>query len=182
MKRTRLLFLAGCLALTAPLYGGDNDTWLRNGQWGDPDKAPELWNSPEWVTNLVEKKDFDRRYRFTSRINPFYLRGDFNGDGKTDIAVLIKEIKTGKQGIAVLHYGINNIIVIGAGNALGNGGDDFSWMDLWHVQRKGKVEQGVGEGMPPKLRGEALYIEKSESASALIYWTGRKYQWYQQGD
>jgi len=32
------------------------------------------------------------------------------------------------------------------------------------------------------LKGSALYVEKSEAASAIIYWTGKEYKWYQQGD
>ena len=40
------------------------------------------------------------------RMNPFYLEGDFNGDGALDVAVLIKERGTGKHGIAVVHLRI----------------------------------------------------------------------------
>src|SRR5882724_11586469 len=31
-------------------------------------------------------------------------------------------------------------------------------------------------------RGDALWVAKSESASAFIFWDGRKYVWYQQSD
>jgi hypothetical protein len=55
-------------------------------------------------------------------------------------------------------------------------------MDVWQVYPRGPVEEGVEAGPPPKLRGEALLVEKSESASALIYWNGKRYVWYQQGD
>jgi len=34
----------------------------------------------------------------------------------------------------------------------------------------------------PKLRGDALLVGKSEAASALIYWNGKRYVWLQQGD
>ena len=68
------------------------------------------------------------------------------------------------------------------GRDLGNGGDDFGWMDAWHVYEKGKVEQGASEGKPPKLKGDAIMAIKTESASGLIYWNGKKFDWYQQGD
>jgi hypothetical protein len=30
--------------------------------------------------------------------------------------------------------------------------------------------------------GEAIMAEKSESASGLIYWDGKRWRWYQLGD
>jgi hypothetical protein len=120
------------------------------------------------------------RYALTARLNPYYLQGDFDGDGATDTALLIIEKATGKQGIAVVAGG--QVMVVGAGQAFGNGGDDFAWMDAWYIYEKGTVEQGAFEGTPPKLRGDALMVIKTESASGLIYWSGRAFAWYQQGD
>jgi len=33
-----------------------------------------------------------------------------------------------------------------------------------------------------RLRSDVLLVEKSEAASALIYWNGKRYVWSQQGD
>jgi hypothetical protein len=44
------------------------------------------------------------------------------------------------------------------------------------------VGRGADQKKPPVLRGDALYVEKTESASAIIYWDGSTYRWYQQGD
>lgn len=159
-----------------------NGEWSREGQWGDATKTPELWNSPTWVLALVKEKQFDKKYKFITRLNPFYLRGDFNGDGRPDFAVLIERLSDKKQGIAVFHDRDSIIHVIGAGRSFGNGGDDFTWMDVWHVYPIDKVERGADEGLPPTLKGEAFLVEKSESASAIIYWQGKAYAWYQQGD
>lgn len=177
MFRTLLLAVALALPGTSQAEG-----WLRDGDVGDANIAPEIWNSPDWVLQLVRQKKFDRTYRFITRLNPFYLRGDFNGDGKPDFAVLIERVSDQKQGIAIFHFGENLIRVMGAGKPFSYGGDDFSWMDVWQVYPKGPVEQGVEEGVPPKLGGEALWVEKSESASAIIYWDRQKYVWYHQGD
>lgn len=157
-------------------------SWFADGDRGDAATSPELWNSPEWVLNVVQEKQFQHKYRFITRLNPYYLRGDFNGDGRPDFAVLIERLADKKQGIAIFHYGEKTIRVIGAGKVFGNGDDDFAWMDAWQVYPKGKVEQGVEEAPPPKLLGEALLVEKSESASTLIHWNGKRYVWYQQGD
>lgn len=172
---------AAVLCASQHAFAAGEQNWFR-GEAGDPWDRPERWNTPQWVMELVEKKQFDRTYRFITRLNPYYLRGDFNGDGRPDIAVLIERLSDKKQGIAIFHFGDPTIRVVGAGRVLNNGVDDFSWMDVWHVWPKMPVGQGVEEGPPPKLRGEALWVEKSEAASAIVYWNGQKYVWYQQGD
>jgi hypothetical protein len=55
-------------------------------------------------------------------------------------------------------------------------------MDTWQVYPKDRVARGAGEAIVPRLRGEALLVGKSETASALIYWNGKRYVWFQQGD
>jgi hypothetical protein len=45
------------------------------------------------------------------------------------------------------------------------------------------VWQGADrQNAPPVLRGDALMVVKLEAASAIVYWTGSEYAWYQQGD
>jgi hypothetical protein len=121
-------------------------------------------------------------YKLSAHLNPYYLQADLDGDGQRDAAVLIKHKGSGKVGIAVFHAGQRAPIVLGAGEVAGNGGDDFSWMDAWQIQDRGPVGRGAGEGSPPVLKGDAILVIKKESASGLLYWTGSKYAWYQQGD
>ena len=121
-------------------------------------------------------------YVLVAHINPFYLQGDFNGDGKRDTAVLVKNRSSGKVGIAIFLSGKQTPVVVGAGKALGNGGDDLFWMDAWSVQSKGAARRGVSDEAPPRLRGDALLVMATDSASSLIYWNGSAYAWYQEGD
>ncbi len=37
-------------------------------------------------------------------VNPFYIRGDFDGTGPLDVAVLVVEKATGKRGILVVQH------------------------------------------------------------------------------
>ncbi len=122
-----------------------------------------------------------RLYERNPKLRPCYLKGDFDGDRKPDYAVPIRERRTGKSGIAILNSSTGSWALLAAG-FLFNGYDDMSWMDVWSVYPKGRVERGVEEGPPPRLKGDAIMAEKSESASGLIYWTGKRYHWYQQGD
>jgi hypothetical protein len=112
---------------------------------------------------------------------PCYLRADFDGDGAMDTAVLIKERRTLKSGIAILNSSSDTWVIVAAGRTF-DGDDNLDWMDRWSVYPKGLIEEGVDAGPPPTLKGAAILAEKSESASGLIYWTGHKYAWYQQGD
>ena len=41
---------------------------------------------------------------------------------------------------------------------------------------------GHTKGDIPHLRGDGLLVGKSEAASSLIYWNGKRYVWFQQGD
>jgi hypothetical protein len=146
-----------------------------------PDATAHLHYSPEVINRAVTNGLLAKEYELSFRINPFYLRGDFNGDLKTDIAVLVNQRSTGKLGIAIIHSATDKVTVLGAGNAIGNGDDDFEWMDSWQVYSKGRAAQEA-QGSVPHLRGDALLVGKSEAASALIYWNGKRYAWFQQGD
>jgi hypothetical protein len=138
-------------------------------------------NLPPEVIEILRGSTSTGQLVLSSRINPFYLQGDFDGDGRGDAALLVKDRSTGKQGIMIVRNN-RQINVIGAGTAIGNGGDDLEWMDAWYVYRKSKVEQGAFDGAPPELRGDALMALKTESSSGLIYWDGSAFRWYQQGD
>ncbi len=55
-------------------------------------------------------------------------------------------------------------------------------MDAWKVYDKKDVGIGVGETRKLVLKGEAILAMKLESSSGIIYWDGKQYRWYQQGD
>jgi len=149
------------------------------GQSPAADATVHLHDIPEVINRAVTNGLLAKEYELSFHINPFYLRGDFNGDGKADIAVLIKQRSTGKLGIAIIDGATDNVTVLGAGNVIGNGGDDFEWMDSWEIYSRDRVTGGKSV---PHLRGDALLVGKSEAASALIYWNGKRYTWFQQGD
>ena len=150
-------------------------------QFAKPDATAHLHDIPELTNRAVTNGLLAKEYELSFRVNPFYLRTDFNGDGKADIAVLVKQHSTGKLGIAFINGATDKITVVGAGNAIGNGGDDFEWIDSWQVYSKGRAAEEA-EGSVPHLRGDALLVGKSEAASALIYWNGKRYVWLQHGD
>jgi len=150
-------------------------------------KAQEVQteNIPDEILRVVGQGRFADRYNLDASMNPFYLRGDFDGDGKTDYAVRIKS-KTGKgSGIAIWLSSKREFVVLGAGvpfKVSGSIVSNLDFLDTWQVYGKRPVERGVESGSPPHLVGEAILAGKRESAGGLIYWSGKSFAWYQQGD
>jgi hypothetical protein len=147
-----------------------------------PQSPGTIREVPDAAKKALTNGSTSKKYDLSSYINPCYFEGDFNGDGKLDLAVLVKERSTGKGGIAIVHGTTGKVTILGAGIGVGNGGDDFEWMDSWQVYSRAHVAQLARKATLPRLRGDALLVEKKEAASALIYWNGQRYVWYQQGD
>ena len=135
--------------------------------------APEA-QLPEWARQRWQDTAHTHALRLSVRLNPFLQRGDFNGDGKQDLALLVEHIKTQKIGIVFLHRTGSQVHIVGAGTPLGNGGDNFDWVDTWIVQEPSTK--------PPQHRSDALLLAKEGSASALVVFEKGAYRWHQLGD
>lgn len=151
---------------------------------------PSVWNLPHPLRDAFETQHTLAQYDIADAINPFYLRGDFDGDGIPDYALFVVNKKTKKRGIAILRSTAKAVEILGAGGTkLSVGSDkepafveDFDWMDEWYVERKGNASTELGAEVAAKMRGEGLVVAKSESASSLIFWNGRGWVWVQMGD
>ena len=145
-----------------------------------------VWSSnmPDELRDFYGQEKIRTTYKINKDLNPFYLRGDFDGDRKMDYALAIVEIKTEKKGILIYHIGTKLHFILGAGKLIRDGyeNDDMDWMDAWKVYDKKIVEHGVGETKIIKLKGEGINADKLESSSGVIYWDGKEYRWYHQGD
>jgi hypothetical protein len=142
---------------------------------------------PERLQPLIESQSFKATLNVGAWLNPFYLRGDFDGDGSPDYAVLVINRKDGKKGIAIWLSTRHDSqpIRVGAGtkSPVGEGdSDDWSFFDAWQVYGKQDIRQGASERRPPQLIGEAILIARAESASGLLYWDRKQFRWYQLGD
>lgn len=141
-----------------------------------------LASLPPYAREIFDKSAEAKFFEISTHINPYYLQGDFNGDGQLDIAILIVERRTGKKGVVIIHGGSRRLHLFGAGRDWGNGSDDFPGLNAWYVYRRSAGGQGATDKPPPRLFGSALMLIKTESASALLYWDSKQYRWYQQGD
>ena len=135
------------------------------------DTAPE-WlarmSLPRWVDSVLGPLLQEGRYTLGLTLHPFFQVGDFDRDQRLDAAVFVRSRESGKHGVLMLRRADPRPRVLGAGRAFGNGGDDFSWLDIWRVEAS--------------RQGDQLFVEKSESASGAITWDGEGYRWTQLGD
>jgi len=137
---------------------------------------------PTDLSRTLRQSGFLKKYDLNEVVNPFYLRGDFNGDAKMDYAIAVTDKQTDKRGIAIF-TSQTDFVLIGAGTSLPNRDmDDFRWMDAWYVYDNRQVGIGVGETEELILTSDAIMAVKTESASGIIYWNGKEFRWYQQGD
>ena len=114
MKRI-LVFATSLLLMTPTITIG-------TGEQDDDQARVQIESIPVWVRNAFTEGEFDKHFEFSFHLDPWYLRGDFNGDGDADIALLIRSISDSSTGIAVCHYGQKDLHILGAGVSIGNGG------------------------------------------------------------
>src|SRR5437773_11680026 len=74
---------------------------------------------PDAVKKALTNGSLGKEYDLSFRINPSYLEGDFNGDGKMDVAVLVKQRSTEKLGDAIVHATTGKVTILGAGIGIG---------------------------------------------------------------
>jgi hypothetical protein len=145
----------------------------------------EIENIPDEILQMVRLGTFAQSYRLDASVNPFYLRGDLDGDGKADYALRIKAKASDASGIAIWLSSLHKLIILGAGvpfKVNDSVVSNLDFLNTWQVYGKRQVERGGAPSPPPRLIGEAIWVGKRESASGLIYWNGRLFAWYQQGD
>jgi len=141
-------------------------------------------NFPPKLREVFSGKALEGTYDVSDRINPLYLRGDFDGDGIADYAVLIVHLQTKKRGIAVWLSSKQKMVILGAGVPVqyGQGREDDLNFDRWRITGKNPADVSSSIELPPALHSDAIFVEKLESASGIFYWKAGRFLWFQQGD
>jgi hypothetical protein len=139
------------------------------------------WQLPNWAQPGWRALRESQPLELSLRINPFVWQGDFDGDNALDVAIMVKRISDGKEGIVVLWRNGTAPSVLGAGTIFGIG-DDFSWVDFWGVEERGSIQEGCNYADTIKLDADGLIVSKAASTSGLIYFVDGKPQWQPQSD
>jgi len=158
-----------------------NLTYQRKSDWSVPDPVEKAFKASQ----ILEKYDIG------DSLSPFYMRGDVDGDGKSDYVIRVQNRETKHFGLAILLSTHPTVEVLGAGGIRVRVGfgpesyllDDFDWMDAWQITPKQKLTRnGLNENAPAQMRGEGVLVEKTESAGAILFWDGKQFRWYQTSD
>jgi hypothetical protein len=179
--------LALVLAFGAAPVLAENEApaWLERG-WCKFDPSlrplPPRLNLPRWVCETTYKRGLQRTYVPYTGMNPFFISGDFDADGKSDVAIWVTNTKSRKRGILFLTQGSNRVFVAGAGADAQERGDDYTYVDVWSVIPKGEVLESHHEDHKVTLKGDAIIAEKSESAAFAVYWDGKRFRFFQLTD
>jgi hypothetical protein len=114
--------------------------------------------------------------------NPYYLRGDFDGDGKPDYALQVRTQKSNIGGLLIC-AGDGSLFLLGSeigGSQLTDSLVDAFRSSDWDVLTKEEVI-AVAPGrfiiLPPKsnIKGESIEMA-FEVESILIYWDGKAFR------
>jgi hypothetical protein len=144
---------------------------------GGRSSVPQLY-LPEDLVPLLKQAGVDPDKRLLTGLNPFYLSGDFDGDGQRDYAVEARLQKW--TGFLVL-FGNGKHVRLERDSQL-----EFPPADHWHVHpRNVPVRESPFEDegkKVPTLKGDAILFIKHESSSSLVYWDGTRFVSYWQAD
>lgn len=112
-------------------------------------------------------------------MEPHSLTGDFDADRIPDTAELVVQRKSGKKGIAVCSSKERTFVLLGAGTAIGAGGDDFDWMNEWEIY----VPTAWKSFRPATISArDALHVGVESGAGGIVYLEKKKFRWIQFGE
>jgi hypothetical protein len=131
------------------------------------------YNVPKEVEDCLKKRP---DLKISGQINPFYLSGDLDGDGKLDFAIQVD--RSGKRGIAVCLSSQKKPLVVGAGSSLVWPASEEWRFDAWSIVPKESTEVS----RPPKAKHDGILLDIKEAANGLLYWDGTALRWKQLSD
>ncbi len=131
----------------------------------------------------------DSLYEISNKIQPNYLKADFDGDGKEDIVYLIKEKQSGKIGLVFLHQD-NLVSVIAAGKEFNSQWDEMNWLDVFELDTNKVQYEMLIDNKTSDIIGDkeviipniGIRIRENEGSGGLLYFEKGEYRYLHQGD
>ncbi|MEX2531068.1 MAG: hypothetical protein WD960_09880 [Gemmatimonadota bacterium] len=120
-------------------------------------------------------------------MNPWFLKGDFDGDGALDVAFWVRDPETDQAGVAIVHATLDALRVFGAGQPAPPPSDSLPTellADTWHVRPAGDVEDhpftdvpeiGVEYGVPFTFRRDTLEFVFLARSAFVFHWAEGRY-------
>jgi hypothetical protein len=119
-------------------------------------------------------------YSIAMDINPFYLQGDFDGDGRPDFITMLTLRKSKITSKHVVLFG--NGAVRWLSQDIGEAYPGPAWYVVFRMEKIARSPFEDVRRKAPVLRGDAIMTITPESSSALIFWTGKRFAIYWQSD
>ena len=185
-----LLFLVGALLLiiAASLSRTNRETSLVS----KPDEAatsnerkpPSTEHIlPLQVQKCLESQSIKGRVDVLFAQNPYFLRGDFDGDNRPDYAVAVRGRESKRNGVLICHGGARPMI-LGVDNSVkfSDMPDDNFISSNWDVftkedARTVRKSSGTSGSTPSAYpKGESIAMIW-EDGICLIYWDASRYRW-----
>jgi hypothetical protein len=151
---------------------------LALGMWPKAGSAQTKPVEPESIPDEISRcLRGQHELTINGEINPFYLSGDFDGDGLMDFAIQVKVVTSDQKGILVC-FAKRKPALIGAGGPTPWPKDeDNPWpFDSWIVVPRGSKLLSIY----PYVKHDAFILSIGEEGGALVYWDGTKLNWKQQ--
>jgi len=112
----------------------------------------------------------------SGEMNPFYLSGDFDGDGKLDFAVQV--VRSGSKGVLICLSNRKTPLLVGAGSSTVWPSSQKWRFDAWSIVPK----ESTAVSWPPNAKHDAILLDVKETANGLLYWDGTALRWVQLSD
>lgn len=125
-------------------------------------QSPIDLSVPDQVSRRFMEKDVWKRFTICARVNPFYLRADFDGDGKPDFVVLIETNDTHEEYFAFVLSSRSGV------ELSARKGRPF---DGWTIPPRGAWKERKNTSRPNR----DAYVIKFGGPGILEYWDGTKW-------
>ena len=167
--------------LASPLLISQEDDW-------------PLWRVPETIANclVAAAPSSKSQLMLDSSRNPYYLRGDFDGDGKTDLAIALKSKSEPFQvGIGICRGTMAPVLLgsIARGKRFTEDAADMVTSPGWRVITRKELIKILASTVPQRHRqtgilykiadstGEMIYMPYETEEGVIYYWHG-SFRWY----
>lgn len=135
---------------------------------------------PEGVQSCLEREAVRSVAVLQTKTNPYYLRGDFDGDGRPDYAVAIVGRKTGRNGIALCNA--SGLTLILRGDARPNRPfsdmpDDNFLSGDWCVLTRAEALRRISANKLSVNPKAEVILMPWDDAEGILYFDGRQYLW-----
>lgn len=125
-------------------------------------------------------------------VNPYYLRGDFDGDGLMDLAIALRGATDDTKSATGICPGKGSAVLLGSlakGHIINNDIAESVPSAGWAVVSRGELLQILRLSRPPQQRvyglrkkfvqgkGEIIYVPYEDGEGAILYVNGH-FEWY----